>query len=247
VKQCANCKNNLADFVAVCPFCGASIPVAQAPQFAAQPPEWSGPPQNSGKAIASLICGVVFFFWPLSVAAVILGHLALSDIKRSAGRLAGRGMAIGGLVTGYIGVSVIPFLIIAAIAIPNLLRSRMVANEASAVGSLHTYNTAMVTYSGACPDIGYPTSLESLGPGTKDCSHMDLVNAQLASQDPVSRGYRFIYTPHRDPGQIATRYQIVATPVNPGATGVRQFFTDESGVIRFSTNGSANVESDPLQ
>jgi len=247
VKQCANCKNNLADFVAVCPFCGASIPVAQASQFGAQPPEWSGPPQNSGKAIASLICGVVFFFWPLSVAAVILGHLALSDIKRSAGRLAGRGMAIGGLVTGYIGVSIIPFLIIAAIAIPNLLRSRMAANEASAVGSLHTYNTAMVTYSGACPDIGYPTSLESLGPGTKDCSHMDLVNAQLASQDPVSRGYRFIYTPHRDPGQIATRYQIVATPVNPGATGVRQFFTDESGVIRFSTNGSANVESDPLQ
>ena len=247
MKQCANCKNNLADFVAVCPFCGASIPVAQAPQFAAQPPEWSGPPQNSGKAIASLICGVVLFFWPLSVAAVILGHLALSDIKRSAGRLAGRGMAIGGLVTGYIGVSIIPFLIIAAIAIPNLLRSRMAANEASAVGSLHTYNTAMVTYSGACPDIGYPTSLESLEPGTKDCSHMDLVNAQLASQDPVSRGYRFIYTPHRDPGQIATRYQIVATPVNPGATGVRQFFLDESGVIRFSTNGSANVESDPLQ
>jgi len=247
VKQCANCKNNLADFVAVCPFCGAGIPVAQAPQFTAQPPEWSGPPQNSGKAIASLICGVVFFFWPLSVAAVILGHLALSDIKRSAGRLAGRGMAIGGLVTGYIGVSIIPFLIIAAIAIPNLLRSRMAANEASAVGSLHTYNTAMVTYSGACPDIGYPTSLESLGPGTKDCSHMDLVNAQLASQDPVSRGYRFTYTPHRDPGQIATRYQIVATPVNPGVTGVRQFFTDDSGVIRFSTNGSANVESDPLQ
>ena len=247
MKQCANCKNNLADFVAVCPFCGAGIPVAQAPQFAAQPPEWSGPPQNSGKAIASLICGVVFFFWPLSVAAVILGHLALSDIKRSAGRLAGRGMAIGGLVTGYIGVSIIPFLIIAAIAIPNLLRSRMAANEASAVGSLHTYNTAMVTYSGACPDIGYPTSLESLGPGTKDCSHMDLVNAQLASQDPVSRGYRFTYTPHRDPGQIATRYQIVATPVNPGVTGVRQFFTDDSGVIRFSTNGSANVESDPLQ
>jgi type IV pilus assembly protein PilA len=246
VKQCTNCKNNLADFVAVCPFCGASIPVAQAPQFGAQP-QWSGPPQNSGKAIASLICGVVFFFWPLSVAAVILGHLALSDIKRSAGRLAGRGMAIAGLVTGYIGVSIVPFLIIAAIAIPNLLRSRMAANEASAVGSLRSYNTAMITYSSACPDIGFPMSLESLGPGTKDCSHMDLLSAQLASQVPVRSGYRFIYTPHRDTSQIATRYQIVATPVNPGASGVRQFFTDESGVIRFSTHGSANAESDPLQ
>src|SRR5439155_20006450 len=221
---------------------------AQAPQLGAQPPEWSGPSRSSGKAIASLICGVVFVFWPLSaVAAVILGHLALSDIKRSAGRLAGRGMAIGGLVTGYIGVSIIPFLIIAAIAIPNLLRSRMAANEASAVGSLRTYSTAMVTYSSACPDIGYPTSLESLGPGTRDCGHMDLVNAQLASQAPVRSGYRFIYTPQRDTSQIATRYQIVARPVNPGATGVRQFFTDESGVIRFSINDSANADSDPLQ
>jgi type IV pilus assembly protein PilA len=224
------------------------MPVAQAPQFGAQPPEWSGPPQHSGKAIASLICGVVFFFWPLSaVAAVILGHLALSDIKRSAGRLAGRGMAIGGLVTGYIGVSIIPFLIIAAIAIPNLLRSTMAANEASAVGSLRTYNAAMVTYSSACPDIGYPTSLKSLGPGTKDCGHMDLVNAQLASQAPVRSGYHFIYTPQRDTSQITTRYQIVASPVNPGVTGVRQFFTDQSGVIRFSINGSPNADSDPLQ
>jgi type II secretory pathway pseudopilin PulG len=224
------------------------MPVAQAPQFGAQPPGWSGPPQNSGKAIASLICGVVFFFWPLSaLAAVILGHLALSDIKRSAGRLAGRGMAIGGLVTGYIGVSIIPFLIIAAIAIPNLLRSRTAANEASAVGSLRTYNTAMITYSSACPDIGYPTSLESLGPGGKDCSHMDLVSAQLASRVPVKSGYRFIYTAQRDTRQIATRYEIVARPVNPGATGVRQFFTDESGVIRFSINGNANADSDPLK
>jgi type IV pilus assembly protein PilA len=248
VKQCPNCKNNLADFVAVCPFCGAGMPVAQAPQVGAPPPEWSGPPQNSGKAIASLICGLVFFFWPLSaVAAVILGHLALSDIKRSAGRLAGRGMAIGGLVTGYIGVSIIPFLIIAAIAIPNLLRSRMAANEASAVGSLRTYNTAMITYSIACPDIGYPISLESLGPGARGCSHLDLMDAQLASQAPVRSGYRFVYAPQHDGSEITTRYQIVATPVNPGITGVRQFFTDEAGVIRFSMNGSPNADSDPLQ
>jgi type IV pilus assembly protein PilA len=224
------------------------MPAAQAPQFGAQPPEWNGPPQNSGKAIASLICGVVFFFWPLSaVAAVILGHLALSDIKRSAGRLAGRGMAIGGLVTGYIGVSILPLMIIAAIAIPNLLRSRMAANEASAVGSLRTYNTAMVTYSSACPDIGYPTSLESLGPGTKDCNHMDLLNAQLASQLPVRSGYRFIYTAQHDATQLTTKYQILASPVKPGTTGVRSFFTDETGVIRFSRNGSANAESDPLE
>ena len=131
MKQCPSCGGNLADFVEICPYCGATVPLPQAVQIAGQyqdqagGAQWSGPPQNSGKALASLICGVVFFFWPLSaIAAVVLGHLALADIQRSAGRLAGRGMAIGGLVTGYIGTSLLPILIIAAIAIPNLLRSR---------------------------------------------------------------------------------------------------------------------------
>jgi hypothetical protein len=55
-------------------------------------------------------------------------------------------------------------LIIAAIAIPNILRSKMAANEASAVGSLRTYNTALVSYATECPSQGYPASLTFLGP-----------------------------------------------------------------------------------
>src|SRR5437879_12596996 len=89
-------------------------------------------------AIASLICCILFFFLPSAIVAIIMGHLSLSDIRRSAGRLGGRGMAIAGLVLGYTGLAIIPVLIIAAIAIPNLLRARMAANEASAVGSLRT-------------------------------------------------------------------------------------------------------------
>ncbi len=54
-------------------------------------------------------------------------------------------------------------LIIAAIAIPNLLRSKMAANEASAVGSMRSVNTAMVTYAAAYPDTGYAATLAALG------------------------------------------------------------------------------------
>ena len=249
MKQCPNCRGNLADFVAVCPYCGVSMPVAQIPQ---QLPAWSGPPQNSGKAIASLVSALVFFLWPVSaIAAVVLGHLALSDIKRSAGRLAGQGLAVGGLVLGYLGISVIPLLIIAAIAIPNMLRSRMAANEASAVGSLRTYNTALVAYAGQCPNQGYPPSLKYLGPGSgkaDKCAQADLVDSLLGRELPAKSGYRFYYTPNSyDAAGHVLKYGLAADPITPGTTGVRHFFTDETGVIRVNEEGSADVHSEPLE
>jgi type IV pilus assembly protein PilA len=247
MKQCPNCKGNIADFVAVCPYCGAAAaPVAPMVPVPSQP-VWAGPPQNSGKALASLICSLVFFLWPFSsLAAVILGHVSLSEIKRSAGRITGQGLAIAGLVLGYIGVT-FGFLIVAAIAIPNLLRARMAANEASAVGALRTYNTAMVAYSAACPDIGYPQSLENLGPGSRDCQHLDVVDVQLGAQFPVKNGYRFYYERRGGSSSVVNRYVLAADPVTPGTTGMRHFFTDETGVIRFSVRGAADAHSPPLQ
>jgi type IV pilus assembly protein PilA len=249
VKQCPNCKGNLADYVPVCPYCGVNVAVT--PVGSAQP-VWTAPQEKSGKATASLVCGLVFFFWPLTaLAAVILGHLALSDIKKSAGRLAGQGMAVAGLVLGYVELALLPFiLIIAAIAIPNLLRSRMAANEASAVGTLRTYNTAMVTYAATCPNIGYPKKLANLGPGVTDtdkCAHADLVGAQMAMPVPVKYGYRFFYNEEPDTDGKVTRYVLSADPVAPGTSGVRHFFTDETGVIRFSAMGGADANSEPLQ
>jgi type II secretory pathway pseudopilin PulG len=200
-----------------------------------------------------MVCGILFFFWPFTaIAAVVLGHIALSEIKRSAGRLAGHGMAIAGLILGYIGVAFVPFiLIIAAIAIPNLLRSKMAANEASAVGSLRTLNTAMVTYATQCPKIGYPKDLRSLGPGlslseTDKCAHADLVDAQLGTALAMKYGYHFFYTPQVDADGLVTRYVLAADPVTPGSSGVRHLFTDESGVIRYSMRGGADVNSQPL-
>ncbi len=247
MKQCPNCNNNLADYVPLCPYCGVAL--AASPVGTAQP-TWSGPQQSSGKATASLVCGILFFFWPFTaIAAVVLGHIALSEIKKSAGRLAGHGMAMAGLILGYAGVALVPFiLIIAAIAIPNLLRAKMAANEATAVGTLRTYNTAMVTYAAECPKIGYPKDLRSLGPGLSDtdkCAHADLLNAQLGTALPVKSGYHFHYQPQADAG-VVMKYTLAADPVAPGTSGVRHFFTDESGVIRFSLGDEADVNSAPL-
>ena len=83
-------------------------------------------------------------------------------------------------------------LIIAAIAIPNLLRSRMAANEASAVGSLRTLNTAAVTYS-TTYNIGYPGTLAKMGPAaTASSTTADLIDSVLAGG--VKSGYTFAFT-----------------------------------------------------
>jgi hypothetical protein len=102
-------------------------------------------------AIASLIFGLLFLFFPLSIVAIVFGHISLSQIKKSAGRLGGKGLAIAGLVLGYLGVAMILLIaIIAAIAIPNLLRARIAANEASAVNAVRI-STAQMTYQSQFP------------------------------------------------------------------------------------------------
>src|SRR5712672_4023999 len=84
-------------------------------------------------------------------------------------------------------------LIIAAIAIPNLLRSRMAANEASAVGSIRSVNTAAVTYSTTYPAAGYPQTLAQLAPAASATStSADLIDSVLAGG--TKSGYKFSMT-----------------------------------------------------
>ena len=131
-------------------------------------------------------------------------------------------------------------LIIAAIAIPNLLRSKMAANEASAVGSLRTLNTACVSYSttyGTFPAA--LTNLQSAGGGTATSTEADLIDNVLAAGS--KSGYSFSYTL----GTGAQSYSINADPIST-STGTRHFFTDASGVIRFSASGTATSSSSPI-
>jgi type IV pilus assembly protein PilA len=138
-------------------------------------------------------------------------------------------------------------LIIAAIAIPNLLRSRIAANHASAVGSLRTINTAEVTYASTY-NMGYSATLKDLGPGATPptSAAAGLIDEVLAGT--VKSGYGFAYTP-TPPTAPATRfdqYQLLANPTTPGTSGTNYYFTDETGVIRQDSAGTASAASSPI-
>jgi type IV pilus assembly protein PilA len=133
-------------------------------------------------------------------------------------------------------------LIIAAIAIPNLLRSKMAANEASAVATLRTLNTSAVAYSTTYGN--YPTNLTDLGPsGTPSSTAADLIDSVLAVDPAIKSGYTFVWT---STGTPPSSYKLVATPVSQGVTGQRGFYTDQSGVMRADPTGAATATSTPL-
>ena len=135
-------------------------------------------------------------------------------------------------------------LIIAAIAIPNLLRSRMAANEASAVGSMRTINTACVTYSSTY-GTGFPVALANLAPANPaTAAAADLIDQVLAGKQ--KSGYGFTYTPGALVGLVTPTYTLLADPLSAGTTGQRHFFTDQSGVIRFDPGVPATVASTPI-
>src|SRR5258707_12905244 len=102
-------------------------------------------------------------------------------------------------------------LIIAAIAIPNLLRSRMAANEASAVGSIRSINTAAVTYSTTYPAAGYPITLAQLQPAAGASStSADLIDSVLAAG--TKSGYQFSMA-QVGSGKPVTGYSVNGDPV----------------------------------
>jgi type IV pilus assembly protein PilA len=128
-------------------------------------------------------------------------------------------------------------LIIAAIAVPNFLRSRMRANEASAVASLRVINTAAVTYSITYPDMGFPAQLTTLG-GANPCAASStqscLVDDILAQG--TKSGYSFVWT--GDGLVPSVSFVITSAPQVIGSSGQRMFCTDQTGVIHYDPTGS---------
>jgi type IV pilus assembly protein PilA len=140
-------------------------------------------------------------------------------------------------------------LIIAAIAIPNLLRARIAANESSAVASIRTINTAEISYNSAYPTVGFATALVNLGPGgvstacaaTPTSTSSCLIDGQLASGS--KSGYTFVAA------GTAGSYYAYGNPTTAGQTGNRSFCSQSDAVVRYSSASLATCAGTetPLQ
>lgn len=144
-------------------------------------------------------------------------------------------------------------LIIAAIAIPNLLRARMAANESSAVGSIRTVNTAEITYDSTYPTVGFATALSNLGGPlgaacTPSSANACLVDSVLGNDGSPANsgksGYKFTTGTGTASGGVNVGYAIVGVPITINQTGIRAFCSEEDAVIRVDPAGvCSNTEA----
>jgi type II secretory pathway pseudopilin PulG len=177
--------------------------------------------RTDSKAIWSLVLGVlsVTCLWILAgIPAIVLGHISRSAIRSSMGRLKGEGMALAGLVLGYVSVALLPVvLIVATIAIPSLLRARQAANESAAVANLRTISGAEKTYLS--------------GAGNGSYTDMDALISSNLLDESFKRslaGYTF------EISATGANYVASATPASP-STGRFAYSVSDDGVIRYST------------
>ena len=144
-------------------------------------------------------------------------------------------------------------LIIAAIAIPNLLRARMAANESSAVASIRTVTTGEVTYQTAYPTVGYAPALSNLGgalgaactPSTSTACVIDSVLANDGNPAGSGKsGYSFKTAGGTLAGTVFVGYGVQASPLTVNQTGIRGFCAEEDAVVRVDPLGAcSNAEA----
>ena len=146
-------------------------------------------------------------------------------------------------------------LIIAAIAIPNLLRARIAANESSAVSSLRTINTAQVTYSTGYPTVGYAPDLPTLGPPggvggvcpatgpvqANACLIDSALSNAIAATPKSGYAFALVATPAAAGGTVNTQYVAGSAPSAYNVTGVRNFCSNEDGVIHMNVGASGST------
>lgn len=240
---CLGCGNSRAEGERFCPVCGRDAQAGVAAPRLDPAVACGLSPETSGKATFSLICGLLFILPPVSLTAVIFGHLALSDIKKSAGRLTGKGLAITGIVLGYLGVACLIGFIGLGIYEFRAEQKRVqsyrknvysASSETSVVSSVRSLNTAEIAYSQAHKSTGYTCSLSEL-------QQVWGLSSDLASGR--KNGYIFRIqdcASTRANGPIV-KYRLIAYPAAPGTAGVPAYCSDESDVIRVAKSGSARA------
>jgi len=175
--------------------------------------------KTDGKAIGSLVCGILsltVFSCLTGIPAIILGHMSRSAIQKSMGRLKGEGMALAGLIMGYVSIAAIPIvLIIATIAIPSLLRARQTANEAAAVANLRSINAAEEEY-----------FLTRGGGSFGDLEKLIQAGLLDSGMNEAVAGYRFEVV------AAGEEYTATATPASTN-TGRYGYFITKDGEIRY--------------
>jgi type IV pilus assembly protein PilA len=140
-------------------------------------------------------------------------------------------------------------LIIAAIAIPNLLRARIAANESSAVASIRTLNTAQISYNSAYPTVGFSSTMGALA-GTScappSSTGACLIDTTLAAG--TKSGYSFLV--QGVSGTPAATYQFIASPLAPNQSGTRYFCSFADAVVRVNPTtaiSTCDYSQNPLQ
>jgi prepilin-type N-terminal cleavage/methylation domain-containing protein len=138
-------------------------------------------------------------------------------------------------------------LIIAAIAIPNFMRSRIAANESASVQNMRNITTGNVVYSSTY-GVGYAPSLGALGPppgsNPPSAANAALIDEILALG--TKSGYTYSYSPGSPVNGIIDSFQLYANPITPGITGNRYFYTDDSCVIRQNLSAIASASDTPI-
>jgi hypothetical protein len=238
---CLGCGTSLSPEERFCGNCGrdsssgASVTPALDPQVA-----FGLAPETSGKAIFSLICGIFSLFPPLAIVAVIFGHLSLSEIRKSGGRLVGKGLAIAGMVLGYSGFALIATLIVIGTVVAVRDRAkilpkgqsmgRVTSEQPLAVSALRTLNTAEIAYAQAHPETGYTCSINDLSGAWRISG--DLAQAKTNGYTVALKGCARTM----DGGPV-TKYQLVAYPASSNAK-LPAFCSNQSDVIKVEWSGS---------
>jgi hypothetical protein len=210
--------------------------------------------ERKGLAVTSLVVGILSFLTLGclgigAVAGLALGIVALVKASKSPQEYGGKGLAWGGIITSGLGLlMLVPAVIIAAIAIPSLLRARISANESSTIGDIRSVISAQAAYQmsnggyyeGRLDCLAKPSECLPEYPSTSPT----FIDPAIASLQPKSGYRRSLHT--ASPGAVPSSssrssveaYAYIAVPITPGQTGIRGFCGDASGILCSTADGS---------